>query len=71
MLILKVSTEIRWEKMSNRINRIIGSIPRNGKSLSGSASDVNVTSVLNVVTYMSSPLLQYGLILVISMISSW
>ena len=36
----KVSTEIRWEKLSNRINRIIGSVPLNGKSLSDSAPEV-------------------------------
>ena len=33
-------TEIRWKKMSNRINRIIGSVPLNAECLSGSAPEV-------------------------------
>ena len=40
MQILKVSTENRWEKFSDRIYRIIELVPLDGENLSGSAQEV-------------------------------
>ena len=55
MKILKVSPEIRWEKMSNRINRVIGSIPLNGKRLSGSAPKLSGSPVAHLINSSALP----------------
>ena len=52
MPILMVSTQNHWEKLSDRINRIIGLVLLNGESLSGSALEVNLLFSIYILVWL-------------------